>query len=426
MSSEEAIRDVLIHKQDHFSDRPPSLRVQLIMPQDDDVLFGNDSPTRHYKKNHMMRAMKQHGDGLKNLEYMTLKFGREMLATMEKYAGDAFDPFNAIRLCVGSIIMALTYGYSTNNDVNAFIDFEAKGTKMLQPNGLYLLLDVFPWLRCVSPKLRSIHKELWKIGKDCEQLFKLFTDTRKENVKAYDSKIFIDYFLNLLETQGNSERDDNVVLKEKDVVFLGKDILMAGVATTSATLYSLLGILVNNPSIQDKAYAEIIEVIGTRHPTIEDRYNMPFIEAIILEAHRYISLNPVLIPHFCTSDSKLKGYLIPRGTIVLANVWDLQSNENYWDQPWVFNPERFIENGKIVTPDHIKRQRVLSFGAGRRRCAGEIFAKNRLFILVTLLLQKFKFLPAEGHPRPQHDPRNYDMRLTLQIKPYQLSAQLRE
>ncbi len=423
---EEAIRDVLIHKQEHFSDRPPSLRAELIVPGFN-VIFGNSSPAWHYKKKHMMRAIKQHGDGLKKLESLTLTFGMEMLTTIEKHAGEAFDPYKVIRLSVGSIIMALTYGYSTNHDVNAFLDIEAEGIKMVQPHGLYLLLDIFPLLRFVFPKLMSIYKEVWKIGKDSEQLFTLFTNTRKQNMEADESEVFIDHFLNLLDTQSelNAEKD-NIMVSEKDVIFIGSNLLGAGVTTTSATLYTILGILVNHPSLQDKAYNEIVKVIGERHPCIEDRQNMPFVEAVILEAHRYIALMPVLLPHYCTSGSELNGYLIPEGTMVLANIWSLQHNESYWDQPWVFNPERFLENGKIVPPDHVNKQRVLNFGAGRRQCLGEIFARNRLFILVTLLLQKFKFLPAEGHPRPEHDPRKYDVRLSVIIKPYKFSVQLRE
>ncbi len=427
VSSDEAIRDVLIHKQDHFSDRPPSVRAEL-MVQGCDVAFGNDSPAWHYKKNHMKRSMRQYGDGLKKLESLTLTYGLEMIADMEGQSGHAFDPYKMIRLCVGSIIMVLTYGYSTRADVNAFTKLEAEGIRMLQPKGLYLMLDIFPWLRFVFPKLNDIYKEVWKNGKDTEQLFRRFTDKRKENKELHVSNVFIDHFLNLLEAKSNSEpsEDKNNLLGEKDVIFMGIDLLMSGVTTTSATLYSLLGILVNHPSIQDKAHAEIMEVIGDRHPCIEDRQNMPFVEAVLLEAHRYISHLPVLIPHYCTSGTELNGYLIPEGTMILANIWSLQHNEIYWDQPWVFNPNRFLENGKPVPPDHINRQRVLNFGVGRRRCVGEIFAKNRLFILVTLLLQKFKFLPAEGHPRPEHDPRKYDVRLSILIKPYKLSAQLRK
>ncbi len=422
VSSEKAIKDVLITKQDYFSDRPPSLRSD-ILTQGCDVIFGNDSNTR-YKKKHMMRAIKQSEDQIKHVESMTLSFGTEMLEEMEKHQGNAFDPYNTILLCVGSIVMDMTFGYSTIDDVKTFTQLWADTVKVLEPKGLYLLLDIFPWLRFVLPKFRAIHREVRKYGKDMEKTFRMFTDTTKKRTRTSDSMACIGHFLNLLETQCNSDKRINM-LDEKDVIFVGVDYLMAGLGPPSSTLYSLLGILVNHPSVQDRAYSEISRAIGKRHPCIQDQHNLPFLEAIILEAHRYISLFPVLIPHYCSTASKLSGYLIPEGTMILANMWSLHHNEEYWDQPWVFNPDRFLENGSLVPADHIKRQRLLNFGIGRRKCVGDTFAKNRLFLLVTLLLQKFKFLPAEGHPTPRHDPREYDVRLNLLIKPYKLCAQLR-
>ncbi len=425
MSSEEAVREALIHKTEEFSDRPPSLRGEILF-QKHDVAFGNNHPIWNYIKKNMMQAMKLHGRGLQQLESMTLEFGTDMLAEMDRHCGEAFDPCEIIRSTIGSIIMALTYGYSTHADVIRFANLERMFIEMMQPQGLYLLLDTFPWLRFLLPQVRQIHNRALKIRQGIEETFRHFTATRKDKADC-GSIVYIDHFLNLFETQCNSgPLKNHEKLDEKHVIFAGVDLLIGGITTTSVTLYSLLGILVNHPSIQDTAYGDIRAVIGERYPNIEDRTNLPFIEAILLEAHRYITLNPVLLPHFCTSGSKLMGYEIPPGTLIFPNIWSVHHNPEYWESPWMFNPYRFMEDGKLVPPDHINRQRIMSFSAGKRKCPGEFFARNRLFILLTMMLQKFKFLPAEGHPLPKHDPREYDVRLNLIIKPYKLSAHLRK
>ncbi len=374
----------------------------------------------------MIRVLRLHGNGLQHLEAMTLDFGMEMLAEIQRFNGDAFDPFQIIRLTVGSIIMSLTYGYCTQADVNRFGNLENEFVKIMQPQGLNFLLDIFPRLRFLLPQVRLVHNNALKLRQDIEQTFRQFTATRKEN-KEHEYKVYIDHFLNLLETQHDFRRveNKNEKLNEKHVIFAGADLLFGGIGSMSLTLYSLLGILANHPSIQDTAYDEIREVIGERPPNIEDCQNLPFIEAILLEAHRYITALPFLLHHYCTSGSKLKGYDIPPGTLIIPNVWSLHHNPDYWDYPWMFNPYRFIEDGKLVPPDHINRQRVIIFSAGKRKCPAELYAKNKLFILLTLMLQKFKFLPAEGHPRPKHDPREYDAHVNNIIKPYKLSAQLR-
>ncbi len=47
------------------------------------------------------------------------------------------------------------------------------------------------------------------------------------------------------------------------------------------------------------------------------------------------------------------------GTFVFPNLWGLHHDERYWEKPWEFNPSRFIEDGKVVAPDHEKKQRFV-------------------------------------------------------------------
>ncbi len=424
VSSEEAVREVLIHKQDHFSDRPPSLRAE-VLTDGYDVFLANDSAKWRYKKKHLMQAMKQHGDGLKHLESMTLIFGQEMLKEMGKHSSNPFEPNGLFRSTVGSIIMTLTYGYSTQDDVTRSIDLDKRVQKLLNPSGPGMLLDICPPLRFVFPQLKAMYKELVTLKKDMESTFQSFTNIRKQNMDPRNSKIFIDHFLSLAFDSEDPLDNMKITLEEKDIIFICIDMILAGMGTTTALLTNLLGILVNHPHIQDRAYAQINEIIGQRTPTIEDRPNIPFVEAIILEALRYTSFVPLLIPHYSSCSSKLAGYFIPEGTMIFTNLWSLQHDEKYWADPWGFDPSRFLKDGKLVPADHVNKQRVLQFGAGRRQCAGEVFARNRLFILITLMLQKFKFLPAEGHPRPQHDPREYTVNITNVIKPYYVCTQSR-
>ena len=53
--------------------------------------------------------------------------------------------------------------------------------------------------------------------------------------------------------------------------------------------------------------------------------------------------------------------------------------------------------------------RLLAFGAGRRVCPGEVLARNRLFLLVTSLLQRFHFKAEADDKLPVFDPREYEV-----------------
>ena len=52
-------------------------------------------------------------------------------------------------------------------------------------------------------------------------------------------------------------------------------------------------------------------------------------------------------------------------------------------------------------------------------------AKSRMFLFFAAVLQKFKFLPAEGKLAPSHDPRTYPATFILLIKDYNVIAQPR-
>lgn len=66
-------------------------------------------------------------------------------------------------------------------------------------------------------------------------------------------------------------------------------------------------------------------------------------------------------------------------------------SKDLWDQPELFKPERFIQNGKIVKPDHF-----LPFGGGKRSCMGYKMVQLTSFGFITTLMQHYTLEPAEG------------------------------
>ena len=76
------------------------------------------------------------------------------------------------------------------------------------------------------------------------------------------------------------------------------------------------------PDVQKRAQAEIDAVIGpNRLPTLADRSRLPYVEALVSEVLRWGPIGPVCIPHRLMEDDVYNGYFIPKGTVILANVW---------------------------------------------------------------------------------------------------------
>ena len=67
-------------------------------------------------------------------------------------------------------------------------------------------------------------------------------------------------------------------------------------------------------------------------------------------------------------------------------------NEDAWKDPEVFRPERFLDMHGMLS---LKKDISLPFGAGKRLCAGETFARNTMFLCFTALIQNFNFKKSQ-------------------------------
>ncbi len=370
-------------------------------------------------KKEVMEAIKQHGDGSKNIEEKTLHYGRQMLRTFEQSNGGPFEPGKLIHLTVAKIMQCLLFGQGSEEDAEACMQVGNNMTKVLLPVGAYMMLDIIPYLRYVVLPVKNAYTTFMNAVTSMNSNFDRYIMTRRKFYVHPNAETVIDHLIKLSLTKSNDTAKN---IRDIDIRSMAVDMFVGGMMTISKTLTIILAILVNHPKIQDAIFQDINNIIGKREPKMEDQPFMPFTQAVIFETLRYITLIPLAAPHVTKNDSDLQGYFIPAGTIVFPNLWALHHDERYWECPWEFNPNRWIENGKIVPADHIKKQRLVPFGDGRRQCPAVAFARNRLFILLTMMLQKFKFVAAEGHQRPNHDPSDCTVDFTLNLKPYKLSV----
>lgn len=90
---------------------------------------------------------------------------------------------------------------------------------------------------------------------------------------------------------------------------------------------------------------------------------MPFASAVISETLRCSPIFPVGINHRAMVDMEFKGYLIPKDTLIAANLYYIHHDPKIWgDDADEFRPERFI------SPDGTfkKHEALLAFSTGKR------------------------------------------------------------
>ncbi|KAG0435373.1 hypothetical protein HPB47_018526 [Ixodes persulcatus] len=108
----------------------------------------------------------------------------------------------------------------------------------------------------------------------------------------------------------------------------------------------------DKPDIQKRMQAEIDEVIGQeRQPKWEDRHRMPYTMACVWEMHRWKPVSPLGIPRGAEEDTEIDGYFIPKGTVVIGNIWAVHMDPTLWKNPDEFDPTRFLdETGTKILP----------------------------------------------------------------------------
>ena len=76
------------------------------------------------------------------------------------------------------------------------------------------------------------------------------------------------------------------------------DFVGAGTETTSNTIIWLIVYMLNFPDVMSHVQAEIYDVIGRhREPSMKDKVNLPYCEAVILEVQRCAEIAPLGVPH---------------------------------------------------------------------------------------------------------------------------------
>jgi len=193
----------------------------------------------------------------------------------------------------------------------------------------------------------------------------------------------------ILDSEGNLKNGE-----EAEKLAVASAAVYAGaIDTTVAVLHMFFLLMARYPEIQRKAQAEVDKVVGTdRLPEMSDRDSLPYINRIIRETLRFAPVAPLVV-HSSDEDDVYEGFMIPKGTAILANIWAILHNPDMYKNPEEFNPDRYVDSKDCpAEPDH--SQAV--FGFGRRGCPGSHFALANLFLDVALILSAFNIKPIKN------------------------------
>jgi len=199
----------------------------------------------------------------------------------------------------------------------------------------------------------------------------------------------------------NCEKPSKQSLMSTQIFFL-QDMFQAGSETTAVTIEWAMAELIRNPERLKRAQAELEEVVGFNRMVEEsDTDRLPYLRAVVKEVFRLHPAVPLLIPHRADNRCEIAGFVIPKHSRVLVNVWGMGRDPQIWSQPLKFFPERFIEMNSVDYRG--KHFELIPFGAGRRICVGLPLASQMVHLVLGSLIHSFEWAPPKGMGTEQID-----------------------
>ncbi|GBP37968.1 Probable cytochrome P450 304a1 [Eumeta japonica] len=268
-------------------------------------------------------------------------------------------------------------------------------------------LSLTPWLKDLFPK--------WSGFKGLREGNQVFIDFYRDLVQeimltqddAHD-RHFLDMYIRKMKQE--MQENGRSTFSVDQLLLVCTDYTFPTATAVQMTLTMLVERILYQPGLQERIHEEIDRVVGRdRLPTIDDRNNMPFLEGCLREMMRIEPIVPLGLPHRALKNVQIGGYDVPENTMICINYIHLHMDKDIWGDPENFRPDRYIVDGKLC----VAKDKSLPFGAGKRLCAGETYARNSMFLVFATFMQAFRVSTVDGKPLKKLAPRIQGIITTL-------------
>ncbi|PFH46689.1 hypothetical protein AMATHDRAFT_69284 [Amanita thiersii Skay4041] len=381
------IMEELDRKGSIYSDRPRlEMGGELVGYSETLVLIPYGARFRTYRK-HFARMI----GGISNVEKLhgmlegkVRQFLRHILATPDNLLPH-------LRTLTGGIILQLTYGIEVQENKDPFVELIENANANFNAATIpgAFVVDFFPSLRDLPEWLPGMGfmETARKWLKDTVDMVEIpYAYTKQQMAAGNAPPSFVSTLL---------EHEDSLSPEDiRDIKYTASSLYGGGADTTVSAEYAFFLAMVLNPDIQKKAQEEIDAVIGrNRLPTLADRSQLPYVNAIVMEVLRWNSVAPTGVPHRAIQDGVVGGFFIPKGSLIVVNLWNMLHDPTIYPEPFSFRPERHIPSADGTTPAQ-RDPRTICFGFGRRVCPGMFLAEASLFLTVASSLALFSISKA--------------------------------
>ena len=175
--------------------------------------------------------------------------------------------------------------------------------------------------------------------------------------------------------------------------------LNSGCKVVATTLSFIAYELALHPNHQQNIYEEVMAAIGSDDKEIdyESLSKMPFLEAVISESLRLHTIS-IRMRRMPLTDYKLgdTGITLKKGDTVEIPIFAIHHYDQYYRNPNVFDPYRFMPENK----DKLVPNAYFPFSLGSRQCIAMRFVHLELKVTLINLILRYKFVSTANTDRP--------------------------
>ena len=255
--------------------------------------------------------------------------------------------------------------------LDAFVTFQELTVK----TALKKMFCIPEWLSYVLGERKRI-KAGEKIREVLTNIIKpRYQSFGKENDGDYED--ILESLLAVVDEKTNKRFSFEEILDQVAMLFL------AGHETSASSLTWTLYILSISKKEQEKAYNEIMEVVGENDFNVQNLKELKYLGNIFKESLRLYP--PVgFFARSVKEDTKIQNKLVKEGSGIVVAPWLIQRHSDYWENPHEFDPERFNDKKQIV------KDTYMPFGMGERICIGQAFATQEAMLILASILRNYE------------------------------------
>ncbi|CAG5116963.1 unnamed protein product [Candidula unifasciata] len=339
---------------------------------------------------------------------------KHFLRSIEETKGQPTNFSNLITATVCNIICGVVFGKRFSHKDELFLELLSNLQFLFRELGTSMPIQFFPFLKYLPGDYFLYHESVHR----CQRMKSVIWDMinkngRKVNTNDESFEDLVQAYLTEIEKK-KVAGITNTSIDEENLLHTVWNFFNAGTETTSKTVIFCLLYLVYFQDIQEKLFQEIHENIGTeRSPQMSDKPKLKLLNAFLLETFRHSKMGPFAPDRVASKDVVLKGFLIPKGTVIIPVFDSITQNKEVWGDPENFRPERFLDEAK---------KDFTVFSVGKRNCVGEAMAVMELFLILSSMIQRYQFLPERHGQKPSLET---EFGFTRSPEPFKVRAVLR-